>query len=152
MKAGDEAGKYDKDGYIKVTIDGKTYLAHRLMWLYVHRVMPPDGVEVDHINHVRDDNRISNLRLAPFKSRHKNQHNRSLGKNNTSGHIGVRRAGEKWRAEIRIDGKKVSLGTHVLLEDAIAARKEAEKVHGFHSNHGRAPSNQRNKTLGLLQK
>jgi len=152
MKAGDEAGRYDRDGYVRVTIKSKTYLAHRLMWLFVHKTMPPDGVEVDHINHVRDDNRISNLRLSPFTSVHKNQHNRSLGKNNTSGHMGVRRSGEKWRAEIKIDGKKVSLGTYSLLEDAVTARKEAELKYGFHKNHGSPPPKQRNKILGLAQK
>ena len=59
---GDTAGAKDHYGYIVIRIDGVLYKAHRLVWLYVHGAMP-DG-NLDHINRVKDDNRVSNLRVA----------------------------------------------------------------------------------------
>ena len=47
-------------GYVLIGIDGKMYYAHRLAWLYVHGKWP--GQVIDHINRVRNDNRICNLR------------------------------------------------------------------------------------------
>lgn len=53
-------GSYDKDGYLIIKIKGKQYKAHRIVFALVHGRFP-DG-EIDHINGVRDDNRIENLR------------------------------------------------------------------------------------------
>ena len=52
----------NKDGYFSVNIDRKTYLQHRVAWLYVHGVFP-EG-HIDHINRVKTDNRICNLRVV----------------------------------------------------------------------------------------
>lgn len=57
------AGRYSAEGYLLVNIDKKSYLAHRLAWLYCHGNIDAELV-IDHINGVRDDNRISNLRLV----------------------------------------------------------------------------------------
>jgi hypothetical protein len=53
------AGWQKSNGYICIAIDGKTYLAHRLAWLYIYGNWPH---EIDHINNTRTDNRFINLR------------------------------------------------------------------------------------------
>ena len=85
-----------------------------------------DKISVDHINHKTNDNRKSNLRLA---TQSQNLMNRSIGKNNTSGVTGVSfdNHSRKWSAEIKIDRKKKVLGHFENLEDAVKARKKAEK-------------------------
>jgi hypothetical protein len=57
------AGRYTAEGYLHVSVDKKSYPAHRLAWLYCYGEIDPELV-IDHINGVRDDNRISNLRLV----------------------------------------------------------------------------------------
>lgn len=57
---GSIAGHVGRKGYIYVTIDKRKYAAHRLAWLYVNGEWPKE--QIDHINRVKDDNRISNLR------------------------------------------------------------------------------------------
>lgn len=56
------AGSYDKDGYLIVKIKGKQYKAHRLIYALYYGLMPV-GV-IDHINGIRTDNRIENLRCV----------------------------------------------------------------------------------------
>jgi hypothetical protein len=56
------SNQLNRDGYLVFNIDRKTYLRHRLAWLYVHGVFP-DG-HIDHINRVKTDNRICNLRVV----------------------------------------------------------------------------------------
>lgn len=60
VKAGDVAGTKKDSGYVTIMVCGRIYQAHRLAWLYVHGVWPTKVI--DHINGVRDDNRICNLR------------------------------------------------------------------------------------------
>jgi len=104
-----------------------------LAWLYVYGTMPKE--QIDHINHVRDDNRIINLREVTHSENHKNRTKQS---NNTSGVTGVHWLEEKerWQAYIKGDDKKIHLGTFKNKNDAISARKEAEIKYNYHSNHG----------------
>ena len=60
MPAGSAAGCLSPEGYIRITIAGKKYKAHRLAWFYVYGYFPEN--QVVHLNGARDDNRISNLR------------------------------------------------------------------------------------------
>jgi len=63
IHVGSIAGHLDEiSGYIRITVQGKIYQAHRLAWLYVHGYFPE--TDVGHINKVRHDNRIENLREA----------------------------------------------------------------------------------------
>ena len=127
VKAGSIAGaRHPTQGYIAIKIDGVLYRAHRLAWLYSFGYWPPD--DVDHINRIRDDNRLHNLRLA---TRAQNCQNRRIRTDNKSGYPGVNWHSRdlKWRAYINIRNKNVSLGYFDVLDDAIAARKLAETVY-----------------------
>ena len=130
---GKTAGTLSAKGYIVITIRGKLYRAHRLAWLDVYGVWPKD--QIDHINHIKDDNRIENLREA---SQQDNCKNRSISKANKSGVIGVSWVKEyrSWKATAWLNGKAVSLGQFRDKFDAICARKSFENKHGYHENHG----------------
>lgn len=133
MKSGDKAGTKMTAGYTKICVDSTEYYTHRLAWLYVFGCFPKQ--QIDHINHVRDDNRLSNLRLADDKTNSKNM---SKPRNNTSGCMGVGwdTYTDKWLAYIGIDGKHINLGRFDNIDDAIKVRKQAEIDYGFHPNHG----------------
>lgn len=93
------------------------------------------GEEIDHINHVRDDNRAVNLE----KKRHSgNGKNKSKAVNNTSGATGVYwlKRHNRWRAAIRVDDVLKHLGNFDTFDEALRARKQAEAKYGFHKNHG----------------
>ena len=125
------AGYVDSKGYVIIQLNEKKYLAHRVAWLLTYGTWPKD--QLDHENHVRNDNRLINLRDIDYVG---NQRNASLRKDNKSGITGVRFAKNKWNAEIRVHQKHINLGRFEVLEDAVLARKEAEKKYGFHENHG----------------
>lgn len=130
VPAGARAGSLSNKGYWRIKIGNREYSAHRLAWLYVHGEFPSGAL--DHINRVRDDNRIVNLRPASFVE---NGQNRGLARNNTSGYTGVtyNRTCRKWQASICVRGKHHHLGLHTSAELAAAAYAEAKK--SFHSFH-----------------
>jgi len=117
------AGAKDYYGYCVIRIDGKLYKAHRLAWLYTHGEWPVKPL--DHINQIKDDNRISNLREA---TQSENMHNIRLRSNNKSGVSGVvwRSDRNKWNARIKVGYKNFNLGLFADMADAIKARKAAE--------------------------
>lgn len=132
-RIGEKAGCLDNSsGYEKIKVLNKNYKSHRLAWFYVHKVMP---LSVDHINHIRTDNRIENLRNVSHKDNHKN---RPVNKNNRSGVCGVnfRTDSNAWIASIRVDGRSIHLGSFRCKTAAIFARKIADKKYNFHENHG----------------
>jgi hypothetical protein len=87
----------------------------------------PKGLQVDHINHNGIDNRRSNIRIATARQ---NRQNTSLQNSNTSGYKGVNRDGNKWRATIRAEGKRINLGRFKeKIDAAIAYNKAAIKYH-----------------------
>lgn len=136
--AGKEIRTKQSDGYLHVSITKngqmRFYRVHRVIWLMVHGEWPD---EVDHINHRRDDNRIVNLRSV---SRGDNTKNLGLSKSNTSGVNGVHwdKRESKWRSQIQLKGKVITLGYFADLSEAAKARQAAEQKHGFHENHGKA--------------
>jgi len=118
VKIGSVAGSKYSNGYICIAIDSKRYLAHRLIWLYVYGEFPAN--QIDHINEVKDDNRLVNLRLATSQE---NQHNKSSPQtNNTSGYLGVywNKPRGKWIARIQVNGKNKHLGLFNTAEEASA--------------------------------
>lgn len=64
-------GSKNSRGYMKVRIDGKFYLVHRLIAETFIGEIPPD-CEIDHLNRVRDDNRIENIRIVTRSENHRN--------------------------------------------------------------------------------
>ena len=131
-RCGYVAGTINAAGYIDIRVNGKTYKAHRLAWLYVHGEWPN---EIDHVNHVRDDNRILNIRNV---TRAENGRNQSTMKTNKSGHQGIskRRDCNRWESRIAVNGKDIYLGLFKNKDAAIEARKLAEIKYNFHKNHG----------------
>ena len=124
IKIGDVAApSISIDGYKHITIDNNVYQSHRLAWLYMHGVLPLHII--DHINRIKDDNRIENLRECTTSE---NGRNRSLGANNTSGYKGVFwcKKSNKWLSQIYHDKKNIRLGQFECIEDAIKVRNEAE--------------------------
>jgi len=126
-------GCVGKVGYVIIGINKKTYRAHKLAWLYMYGNYPKS---LDHINHIKSDNRIKNLRVVTQQENCKNQ---SKPKNNTSGAVGVHwlKENKRWRAYISIDGKRKYLGCYSKFSEALNARKEAEVLFGYHENHGK---------------
>lgn len=114
---------------------GKMTLAHRVVYSMVHNKQFDH--EIDHINGDRLDNRPDNLRAS---SPAINARNNAIPSHNTSGVVGVayRALCKKWRASITIENRQIHLGHFHTKEDAIAARKTAERANGFHENHGRS--------------
>lgn len=121
--AGKHAGRVMKSvyPYIQVGLDGKRYLAHRII-VALHGIEL--GEVVDHINGVGTDNRIENLRCA---SQSENTKNHSGWKKKSIRPGVFSKPGNKFTAAIRIDGKQVGLGVFDSIEKAICARVDAER-------------------------
>lgn len=117
------AGTLLYSGYLGICIGPKRWQAHRIAWALHHGVWPKD--QIDHINGVKTDNRICNLREA---TNSENGKNLGLSKANTSGFKGVcfDKRTSKWRATIKVNFKAKCLGRFERIEDAVKARKDAE--------------------------
>lgn len=136
VRVGDIAGtlhRRNHTSYLELHLKGKTYMAHRVIWLMIHDAWPDK--EIDHINSIGTDNRIENLRDV---SHSENVKNKRMYKANKSGFCGVCwfKRNSKWMVRITINSKYVHLGYFTNLEDAIEARQSANIAHGFHALHG----------------
>ena len=135
-RVGVPAGCKDSTGYRVVSIKGNSILEHRLIWFMFNGSIS-EGLEIDHINGVRDDNRIENLRLA---TKQQNQCNMKRNSNNKTGYKGVcinHGRGKKYRVRIRDGKNKLSLGCFDNLEEAKAVYdKKARELHGEFYNYG----------------
>ncbi|MCA7635099.1 HNH endonuclease [Escherichia coli] len=132
--AGKIAGSIDEKGYVRISVNKKVCRAHRIAWISFYG-SEPDG-EIVHINGIKSDNRICNLRVVDDKQ---NSRNRKKPINNRSGVIGVAyyKKNKKWGAYINSDNKKIFLGLYDDISLAVNARKLAESRLGYHHNHGR---------------
>jgi hypothetical protein len=107
-------------GYVEGSFKGERIRLHRFL------MNPRDDEIVDHKNRKPYDNRKSNLRICNDAE---NMKNKSKHKNNRSGVTGVfwHKKRNRWRAEITVNYKTIYLGEYKNFEDAVKARKEAEK-------------------------
>lgn len=131
---GGEVGSASRDGYRRGLMSGyRTFSIHRVAWLMTYGEWPKH--EIDHINHVRDDNRLCNLREV---TRAEQLRNASLKMANTTGCTGViwHKRDCIWAARININSRSKHLGNFDDYFEACCARKSANIKYGFHANHG----------------
>lgn len=116
--AGAKAGVINARGYVQIGIDKKVHLAHRLAWIYYYGSKP--SMHIDHINRIKTDNRISNLRdVSPSQ----NSQNTVASCRSRSGIKGVSwdKKRKKWSASIVYLGKSYALGRFHNMQDAVNA-------------------------------
>ena len=132
LVAGQAITRLSNKGYVVVKINNKLYQAHRVAWLMTHGVWPAG--QIDHENHIRSDNRLSNLFDV---SQQINLKNKRKMINNTSGHTGIYkiRSGN-WLARVCVNKTHINLGTFPNIGDAVNASNAALAHHNFHVNHG----------------
>lgn len=118
----------NSNGYRSGAILRRTHLAHRVIWALVHGEWPE---EIDHINGIRDDNRLVNLRSV---TRSENTKNLSRQTRNGTGIIGVTVQKNRFRVSVGGGGY---VGLFRTIGEAIEARKVVERRLGYHCNHGR---------------
>jgi len=118
---GAEAGCKLKVGYRKVRMDDNVTMTHRLIYI-MHNGDIEEGLEIDHKNGIKDDNRIDNLRLVTTQEN-------ALNRPKAKGYYWVKER-QKYYAKITVDGKSKFLGLFDLAKDAAQAYQVAkEKYH-----------------------
>jgi len=129
--AGAVSGSQMSKGYLQIGVNKRKYLAHRLAWFYVYKVWP-DG-QIDHINGIKTDNRIENLRCVTNKQNHENS---GIKSSNSSGFRGVsfyKRDGT-WTAQLTHNYKNIYLGRFATKEQAAQAAQEGRAKFFTHSS------------------
>ena len=129
VKVGDIAGGLNQRGYVVIWTNGRSYLAHRLAWLYVYGKFPE--LNIDHINHDITDNRINNLREA---TQLQNVWNSKIKSSSSTGIKGItkdKRRCNTFYARCRVNGKIKFLGGFDTKEKAGKAYEDfAKSLHG----------------------
>lgn len=115
ISSGSVAGSA-RSGYIGIQIDGRIYLAHRLVFLFIYGAFPLG--EVDHINGIRDDNRLANLRDV---TKSVNMQNKKVGKHGRKIGTWYDAKNGKWTAQIKIGATQHHLGRFATEEAANSA-------------------------------
>jgi hypothetical protein len=125
-KADDVAGGLDGDGYVVIRLSGRLWRANRLAWLVTHGEIPA-GLDIDHINGDRSDDRITNLRAVTRSENNQNQ--RRARKDNKTGMLGVafHKHSGLFNARIKLSGKSKSLGYFKTPEEAHAAYVQCKR-------------------------
>jgi len=130
-KKGEVAGYID-GGYLKIRFNKRNYKAHHLAFLFMLGYIPK---AVDHKDRDKSNCAFSNLRDV---SQSENMKNMPQRKDNKSGRTGVYESKHNtFVAHIRVDTKRINLGSYKTFEEAVVAREKAETLYGFHKNHGK---------------
>ena len=120
---GTQAKSLDAAGYVQVCIKGKQFKGHRLAWLIYHGEWPAG--DIDHINGIRTDNRIENLRVVTNAINCQNK--RKALPSSKTGILGVVKVGERFHSSIYTNRKKTFLGSFDSAEQAHAAYIAAKR-------------------------
>lgn len=127
LSAGDVAG-YVASGYKRIALFGQCHKAHQIAWLIHYGTWPT--ASIDHINGDRVDNRIANLRVAGNSINSQNRANPSRN-NRTGGYLGVcstSKGRKPFRAQIKVNGKKLHIGSFMTAEEAHEAYLKAKAL------------------------
>jgi hypothetical protein len=133
VKAGSICRQIDYKGYKKVKFNGKSYFQSRIIFMMHYGVLPKT---IDHINCIKTDNRIENLRKASIIE---NGQNKKIQKNNKSGFKNVHwcKTNKKWVVTIKVNKKSMSVGSFKDIELAdLVAQEARNKYHKNFANHG----------------
>jgi hypothetical protein len=137
-KLGTEVGWINGHGYRRISIKGREYPAHKVIWMWMTGTYPLN--DIDHIDGDRSNNSWTNLRLS---TRSQNLMNQGRKPNNKSGFKGVTSRGGSHSAQFRIGGKIVRIGSFSTAREAAEAYdREVVKYQGQFAK--------TNKALGLL--
>lgn len=132
---GNECGYIDKRGYVRTKLNSKMTFAHRVIW-EMHNGEVPEGMEIDHINGVKHDNRIENLRCVDRFINCKNASKRSDNKSGTTG-VSYSNSKQRWVVQLQKDGVRVNKA----FEELIDAKEYAESFYAsnpeFTERHGK---------------
>ena len=122
---GEESGCINGRGYRVIGVSGKDYYCHRIAFLMTYKYLPK---YIDHINEIKHDNRINNLRECTYAQ---NVMNIGLRCTNTSGYKGIswQKDRDKWEASICANGKRIRLGSFTCKHEAAKAYNRAAKIH-----------------------
>lgn len=141
-------GAPGKDGYLHVMVDRVVYRVHRLIWVYHYGVQIPKGMVVDHINGIVTDNRIENIRLATITQNGMNRVKSVRANGTSSRYLGVfkEKQGKPWRARIKANGRRISLGAYNTEEEARDAYIAAKRKYHLFSPEVRHRCDQKDET------
>jgi hypothetical protein len=123
-------------GYYRFKVGQNIYKAHRLAWFLTYGGWPEN---IDHINGVRSDNRLENLRAATAGENSKNVAKRTGTKTGEAGITINENPVNKYSVRVGNNHDRVHVGVYSNLEEAIQARDAALKQYGYHPNHGKTP-------------
>ena len=126
VRIGDIAGCVTVYGYVSIRVKGVDAYLHRVAWLWHNEEID----EIDHINGIRSDNRLINLRDV---NRTLNNRNKHVSHSNT-GVIGIYKRDRKKKYQVIVGGLYV--GSYAKLKDAVIARDNCmDEAGGYHINH-----------------
>lgn len=127
-----ECGTKSVRGYLVVRFNKKTITVHRIAWMLFYKEPAPESI--DHINRIKTDNRITNLRAATPTQQLLNT---PIKSDNTSGFKGVSyfKRDDKWRAYTSVNGKFKHIGYYETPEEASEAyNREVTRLYGEYAN------------------
>ena len=118
VKVGDVAGSLKRDGYVYICVKGRRYFRSRLVWL-MHTGSWPTN-HIDHINRIKTDDRIENLRDVTHQQNHFNTGAKGYYWN---------KASQKWLTQIMVNGKSIHIGYYDTEAEASAAYLAAKLIY-----------------------